>query len=72
MRNKDILEIIERNKQYIEDINKLQGLYNIIDEFVKSSTGDLQYKYISEKTAIGSILNDSKRQYEEWLESEIC
>ena len=72
MKNKDILEIIEKDKRYIESISKLQGLYNTIDELVKSSTGDLQYKYISEKTAIGSILNDSKRQYEEWLESEIC
>lgn len=72
MKNKDILEIIERNKQYIENINKLQNLYNTIDELVKSSTGELQYNYINQKTTIGSILNDTKRQYEEWLESEVC
>ena len=71
MKNKDILEIIKRDKQFQDDIVKIQGLYNTIDDLAKSSTGELQYYYINQKTAIGSLLNDSKRRYEEWLESEI-
>lgn len=72
MKNKDILEIIKRDKQFQDDIVKIQGLYNTIDDLAKTSVGEVQYKYINQKTTIGSLLNDSKRQYEEWLESEVC
>ena len=71
MKNKDILDIIKRDKQFQDDIVKIQGLYNTIDDLAKSSTGELQYDYINQKTTIGSLLNDSKRRYEEWLESEV-
>lgn len=71
MKNKDILEIIKRDRQFQDDIVKIQGLYNTIDDLTKTSVGDVQYKYINQKTTIGSLLNDSKRRYEDWLESEV-
>ena len=71
MKNKDILEIIKRDTQFKEDIVKIQGLYNTIDDLAKTSVGEVQYKYINQKTTIGSLLNDSKKRYEEWLESEV-
>ena len=54
-----------------EDIIKIPRLYDTIDDLAKTSTGELQYDYINQKTTIGSLLNDSKRRYEEWLESEV-
>lgn len=71
MKNKDILEIIERNKKYNEDIARLNGTYEALDDLAKSSVGEEQYKYIKQKGVIGSLLNEVNAKYEEWLSKEV-
>lgn len=69
--NRDILNIIERNKKYNEDIARLNETYETLDDLAKSSVGEEQYNYIKQKGIIGSLLNETNNKYEEWLDKEV-